>query len=137
MPNVPAYQLDANVLLRFLRNDHKDLSPRAARFIQQANDGKCVLHVSAVTVAEVFYTLKSFYKIQRRVVAQTLASVLNTPAFHLSESHRILDALARVQSSNVDFGDAYIASTAAAAGYPVASFDADLDKFADVTRHEP
>jgi uncharacterized protein len=137
MPNVPAYQLNANVLLRFLRNDHRDFSPRAARFIQQANDGKYVLHVSAITMAEVFYTLKSFYRIQRRVVAQTLASVLNTPAFHLSESRRILDALARVQSSNVDFGDAYIASTAAAAGYPVASFDTDLDKFVDVTRHEP
>jgi predicted nucleic acid-binding protein len=137
MPDIPAYQLDANVLLRFLRNDHKDFSPRAAKFIQQANDGKFTLHVSAITVAEVFYTLKVSYKVQRRVAAQTLASVLNTPAFTLSEPQRILDALGRVQSANVDFGDAYVASAAAEAGIDVASFDTDLDKFSDVKRHEP
>jgi predicted nucleic acid-binding protein len=137
MPSIPAYQLDANVLLRFLRNDHKDFSPRAAKFIQQANDGKISLHVSAVTVAEVFYTLKVSYKVPRRTAAQTLASVFNTPAFSLSESTRIFDCLARVQSANVDFGDAYLASSAVEAGIGVASFDTDLDKFSDVKRHEP
>ncbi len=137
MATIPAYQLDANVLLRFLRNDHKEFSPRAAKFIQQANDGKFILHVSAITVAEVFYTLKVSYKVQRRIAAQTLYSVLNTPAFHLPESRRILDGLNRVQSANVDFGDAYIASAAAEAKMAVASFDRDLDKFSDVKRFEP
>ena len=95
--SVPAYQLDANVLLRFLRNDHKNFSPRAADFIQHANNGKIILHVTAVSVSEVFYNLKFSYKVSRRTAAQTLASVLNTPAFVLAEPHRILDALARVQ----------------------------------------
>jgi predicted nucleic acid-binding protein len=132
-----AYQLDANVLLRFLRNDHKDFSARAAKFIQAANDGKFVLHVSAVTVAEVFYTLKSFYKVPRQTVAETLANMLNTPAFHLAEKGRILDALSRARSSNVDFGDAYLAASAFEEGIAAASFDRDLDKFTDISRHEP
>jgi predicted nucleic acid-binding protein len=134
---IPVYQLDANVLLRFLRNDHKDHSPRAGRFIQDANNGRMILEVSAVTVAEIFYALKAAYQVDRRTAAKTLAAVLNTPAFRLSEHLRVLDALARVQKANVDFGDAYLAATAAEAGIPVASFDHDLDRFADVTRHEP
>jgi predicted nucleic acid-binding protein len=137
MTNPAAYQLDANVLLRFLRNDHKEFSPRAAKFIQQANDGKFGLHVSAVTVAEVFYTLKVSYKVPRRSAAEILANLLNTPAFILSDAARILGGLARVQSHNVDFGDAYLATTAVDVGIPVASFDADLDKFSDVKRYQP
>jgi predicted nucleic acid-binding protein len=136
-PHVPVYQLDANVLLRFLRNDHKDHSPRASRLIQDANGGKVILEVAAVTVAEIFYALKAGYKVDRRSAAKTLAAVLNTPAFRLSERVRVLDALARVERANVDFGDAYIAATAAESGRPVASFDRDLDRFADVQRHEP
>ena len=133
----PVYQLDANVLLRFLRNDHKDHSPRAARFIQDANSGKVILDVSAVTVAEVFYALKSGYQVERRTAAHTLAAVLNTPAFRLSERLRVLDALVRVQKANVDFGDAYLAASAVEAGVPVASFDRDFDRFGDLERHEP
>jgi len=137
MSNVVVYQLDANVLLRFLRNDHKDFSPRARKFIEQANAGKITLEVSAVTVSEIFYALKTSYQVDRRTAAQVLATVLNTPAFRLSESQRVLDALARVQSAKVDFGDAYLASTASETGTQVASFDCDFDKFSDVKRHEP
>ena len=137
LPRVPAYQLDANVLLRFLRNDHKDHSPRASRFIQDANSGKITLEVAAVTVAEIFYALKAAYKVDRRSVARTLAAVFNTPAFRLAERVRVLDALARVEHANVDFGDGYIAATAAETSRPVASFDRDLDRFVDIQRHEP
>ncbi|HEY2880942.1 MAG TPA: hypothetical protein VGJ15_00880, partial [Pirellulales bacterium] len=63
------YQLDANVLLRFLRNDHPRWSPRAARLIEQANRGDVELQVLSVTVAEVFYALKTSYKVSRRLAA--------------------------------------------------------------------
>jgi predicted nucleic acid-binding protein len=137
MPGVPVYQLDANVMLRFLRDDHRDFSPRAAHFIKQANEGKAVLEVSAVTVAEVFYALKAFYGVDRRIAARTLAKLLNTPAFRLAERLRILNTLERVQSVNVDFGDAYLAAAAFETGTAVASFDRDFDKFKDIRRHQP
>jgi predicted nucleic acid-binding protein len=135
--DIPVYQLDANVLLRFLRGDHKEFSPRAQALIRRANDGKAILDVSAVTVAEVFYALRASYGVGRRLAARTLAETLNTPAFRLAERNRVLDALARVQAANVDFGDAYLAATAAESGGKIASFDHDLDRFADVTRMEP
>ncbi|HMD54559.1 MAG TPA: PIN domain-containing protein [Phycisphaerae bacterium] len=137
MPNIPVYQLDANVLPRFLRNDHKEFSPRAKKLIERANAGAITLEVSAVTVAEMFYALKASYHVDRRTAAHTLATVLNTPAFRLPERDRVLDALARVESANVDFGDAYLAAAAAKSGTQVASFDGDLDVFSDVKRHEP
>jgi predicted nucleic acid-binding protein len=137
MPSIRSYHLDANVLLRFLRNDHAAFSVRTADLIRRANEGKVVLEVSAVTVAEIFYALKASYHVDRRSAAQVLINVLNTPAFRLHERERILDALARVRRANVDFGDAYLAAAAFETGDAVASFDRDLDKFADIKRHEP
>lgn len=131
------YQLDANVLLRFLRNDHPAFSPRAAKLIQFANEGKAVLEVSSVTVAEVFYALKSSYHVDRRSAAKALTGILNTPAFRLNERKRVLDALRRVEMANVDFGDAYLAATAAESDTFIMSFDRDLDRFQDVQRREP
>jgi predicted nucleic acid-binding protein len=131
------YHVDANVVLRFLRNDHAEFSPRAAKLIQQANEGKIILDVASVTVTEIFYALRASYHVDRRRAAQALANVLNTPAFRLSERGRVLDSLARVQSTNIDFGDAYLAAWAYETGTAVASFDRDLDKFDDIKRHEP
>ena len=130
----PVYQMDANVLLRFLRDDHKEYSRKARALIARANAGELVLEVSAVTVAEIFYTLKSVYHIDRRSAAITLADVLNTSAFRLHESQLINDALRRVQLANVDFGDAYLAATAHSTNTGVASFDSDLGRFTDITR---
>jgi predicted nucleic acid-binding protein len=135
--DIPVYQLDANVLLRFLRNDHREFSPRAQALVQGANDGRAILEVSAVTVAEVFYALRASYGVGRRLAARTLAEMLTAPAFRVAERDRVLDALQRVQAANVDFGDAYLAATAAENGGKIMSFDRDLDKFADVKRVEP
>jgi predicted nucleic acid-binding protein len=90
-----------------------------------------------VTVADVFYAMKAACRVPRRQAAAMLASLLNTPAFCLTERRRVLDALARVRSANVDFGDAYLAAAAVESGTAVAWFDHDFDKFAGVKRHEP
>ena len=49
--------LDANVVLRFLRDDDVKQSPAARRLIGEASEGKIVLALSAVTVGEIFYAL--------------------------------------------------------------------------------
>lgn len=130
MPTV--YQMDANILLRFLRDDHKEYSRKARALIARSNAGEIVLDVSAVTVAEIFYTLKSVYHVDRRSAANTLTDVLNTPAFRLHEPQIVNDALRRVQLANVDFGDAYLAAMAHSTNTGVASFDHDLGKFSDI-----
>ncbi len=133
----PAYELDANVILRFLRNDDPTQSPRSRHLIERAARNEVILRLSAVTVAEVFYALKTSYGVNRRAAAQALRQLLETSVFEVHELERLLDALARVQSLNVDFGDAYLAATAAKLGSEIASYDHDLDKFKDVVRFEP
>lgn len=127
--------LDANVVLRFLRDDDPKQSPAARRLLGEANAGRIALALSVVTVGEVFYALSASYKLPRPEIAGLLTNLLRSGVFELEHESRLLDALARVQAANVDFGDAWLAATAAEAGEPVATFDDHFDAFSDVKRH--
>lgn len=129
--------LDANVVLRFLRDDDPKQSPAARRLIGEANEGKVTLILSAVTVAEIFYALRASYKLPQAEIAPLLTGLLRSGVFEAEHEPRLLDTLARVQKANVDFGDAWLAATAAEAGEAVASFDEDFRLLADVPWHRP
>ena len=124
--------LDANVVLRFLRNDDPKQAPKAKRLVESAAAGQIVLVLSAVTVAEVFYAFRASYRMPRPDVAKLLSSFLSSTAFVVEHESRVLEALRWVAERNVDFGDAYLAATALEANEPVASFDTDFSRFPSV-----
>ncbi|MSU51733.1 MAG: PIN domain-containing protein [Opitutus sp.] len=124
--------LDADVVLRFLRDDDVKQSPAARRLIGEANEGKVVLVLSTVTVAEIFYALRASYKLPRPEIATLLDGLVRSGVFEVEYEVRLLAALARVRTANVDFGDAWLAAAAGEAGEAVASFDEDFGKFPDV-----
>lgn len=127
--------LDANVVLRFLRDDDPRQSPAARRLIGEANAGRVLLVLSVVTVTEIFYALRASYKLPRAETAGLLQDVMRSGVFAVEHEARLHEALGRVRSANVDLGDAWLAATAAEAGEPVATFDEDFAAFPDVTRH--
>jgi predicted nucleic acid-binding protein len=131
------YHLDANVVLRFLRNDDPAQSPAAAKLFASASAGKAHLSLSAVTVAEIFYVLARVYRHSRADAAAKLIPLLQSAVVTVENRRRVLDALKRVATANVDFGDAYLAATAAEQGDQVASFDRDLQAFPDITTIAP
>jgi predicted nucleic acid-binding protein len=128
--------LDANVILRFLRNDDSKQSPAAARLFQKAAAGKAALLVSAVTINEVFFAFASFYRLSQSVTAQKLLPFVRTGIAEFEHETCLLDALQRVIAENVDFGDAFLAATAAVHKEPIASFDRDFRKFKDVKLYD-
>ena len=129
--------LDANVVLRFLRDDDPVQSPAAARLFAEAKAGKAELRLSAVTLAEIFYVLARVYRLSRTDTAAVLLPLIQTKLIEVEARSRVSDTLRRVISANVDFGDAYLAATAVERGEAVASFDRDLAAFKDVTTVMP
>ena len=129
--------LDSNVLLRFLTGEPRAQAEASRNLFVSAASGDVVLEVCPVVVAEVFYTLESFYKVQREEVAARLAALLLRKGIKVMESDRVFDALARLGKVNVGFADAYLAAGAALDSVPVASFDRDFDRFKDIKRVEP
>ena len=128
----PRFHLDANVVLRFLRNDDPSQSPAAARLFENAKAKKVRLSISAVTVAEAVYVLARVYRPTKPDAAAKLRPLIQSDAIDVDDRSRVLDALERVIRANVDFGDGYLAATAAEDSGSIASFDVDLKRFNDV-----
>jgi predicted nucleic acid-binding protein len=104
---------------------------------ESAKAGKIRLTISAVSVAEAFYVLARVYKHTRPDAAGKLLPLIQSGALEVDDRDRVLDALRRVIRANVDFGDGYLAATAAERGESIASFDADLRFFTDVATIVP
>lgn len=83
-------------------------------------------------IAEAVWVLTSYYKLQRKPVAESLAKLLVRAGVHCPDLEDVLDALARFKSTNCDFYDCYLAAQGVAAGLTIASFDKDFTKFKDV-----
>jgi len=113
------------------------MAVKARRLVERADNGEVVLVVLPVIVAELIYTLESFYDMERMEVATKLLSFLQSRGIEAVESVRIVDALQRCRDRNAHFADAYLAASAVELENPIASFDRDFDKFKDVQRIEP
>jgi predicted nucleic acid-binding protein len=87
-------------------------------------------------VAEAYYTLHSFYGVERKKAAEKLSLLLRQHGVKLRDADAVLSALDRLQTANVGFADAFLASVASAEKLPVASFDRDFDKLG-AHRYEP
>jgi predicted nucleic-acid-binding protein len=131
------YLVDTNILLRFLLGEPAAQAAAARNLFSQADAGDVVLDVSSVIVAESFYTLHSFYGVERKTAAEKLSVLLKQRGVKLRDANQVLSALERLQSVNVGFADAFLAAGAADETISVASFDRDFDKFRDVTRFNP
>jgi predicted nucleic acid-binding protein len=131
------YLVDSNILLRFLSGEPANQAEAVRKLFTQAAAGSVILDISPVVVAEVMYTMISFYDIERKEAADMLLKLLKLRGVKVRESSQVFSALERQRATNVGFADAFLAAGGAEEKVPVASFDRDLDKFKDVTRFEP
>ena len=134
------YLLDANVILRFLRQDHPEMGVAARALFQAAARGEATLLLDDAIVAEVVYVLQGPYKQDRTAIAAALlALVRRVPAVRVLRSAAVMEAaLARYRDHpGVDLADALLAALAKERGVAIASFDRDLDRFGDITRFDP
>jgi predicted nucleic-acid-binding protein len=127
--------LDANVLLRFLRNDDPVQSPQARSLLLRGQKGELQLAMSVLTCAEVFYALRVSYKLARPAAAEALLRLLQSGVIEVAQEQVLGAALQRVIAANVDLGDAMLAAEAAVSGEEVASFDRDFARFPDIRCH--
>lgn len=130
------YLVDTNVLLRFLSGQPPEQAAAARKLFEQAANGEVVLEVSPLIVAEAFYTLHSFYGVERKTAAEKLSLLLQQHGVKLRDADAVFSALECIQTANVGFADAFLASVASEEKLSVASFDRDFDKLGEA-RNEP
>lgn len=131
---------DANIFLRFLRNDHAEHSPAAKQVIEQAAAGEVILRLLEIVVADIFYTLTApVMKVPRATAARQLSALLQQPGIDVENRSRVLDVLAICETRNIDYGDAalIVAAQGATQQLPILSYDQDFGKEPTVTAFSP
>ncbi|HEV2692800.1 MAG TPA: PIN domain-containing protein [Verrucomicrobiae bacterium] len=123
--------LDANILLRFLRNDDPQQSPTAAELFKRAQSKHLHLIVSPVIVLEVFYVLTKTYAMPRPEAAKILDALITSGLVLCEDDGITVDALQRITSNKISFGDAYLVASAAHAQEELVSFDKGVAAFKD------
>ena len=82
--------------------------------------------------AECVFVLESLYEHPRGDISSALGKLISSPGVEIGWASIHLDALERYRKTKVHFVDCLLAATAAAEETPLATFDQDFRKFADV-----
>jgi len=101
---------DTNLFLRFLTNDVPDQAKAVQQLLLQAAQGEVSLITTSLVIAEIVWTLESFYKETKENIQQLILSFLNTTGLNVDNGELIVTALRWYVDKNIDFIDAYNAA---------------------------
>ena len=124
--------VDTNLIVRYLVQDHEKHAKAAGKLFDACDRGDVVIAVLPAVLAECVFVLESFYEHPRGHISSALGRLISSPGVEIGGATIHLDALERYRKTKVHFVDCLLAATAAAEGTPVATFDQDFRKFADV-----
>jgi predicted nucleic acid-binding protein len=124
--------VDTNLIVRYLVQDHEKHARAAGKLFDACDRGDLVIVVLPVVLAECVFVLESFYRHPRADIASALGRLISSPGVEIGEVTVQLDALKRYKGTKAHFVDCLIAAFAVARDVPVATFDQDFRKFADV-----
>lgn len=124
--------VDTNLIVRYLVQDHEKHAKAAGKLFDACDRGDVVIVVLPAVLAECVFVLESFYEHSRGDISSAFRRLISSPGVEIGGATIHLDALERYRKTNVHFVDCLLAATAAAEDTPVATFDQDFRKFADV-----
>ena len=115
----PRVFADTNLFLRFLTRDVPVQATEVRRLFDRAARGEIALICNAMVIAEIVWTLTSFYKLARAEVAENVLAILNTPGLEVESARLLAQAVTDFAERNVDFIDAYNAAWSGVNGVDV------------------
>ncbi|MDR2648190.1 MAG: PIN domain-containing protein, partial [Clostridiales bacterium] len=115
--------VDTNILLRYLLNDHPEMSAKAKEIM--LDDEVLLL---AQVVAEAVYVLGGVYKIERPEIADALRTVFSLETVQLENSEIVLLTVDEYAKSKLDFVDLLLFAHHQITGLVVETFDKPLLK---------
>ena len=131
-------RIDANIIVRYLTADPPEHAERARELIAKVSTGAAELLLEEVILAEVVWTMSSFYRRGRGEIAGALTELLALAHLTAADKPALQDAVALFGRRNLDFADALLAAKALRSNDPVIySFDHDFDGITGVVRKAP
>lgn len=120
--------IDTNVLVRFLRADHPQLSPKARDIFLKAQKGEIRIYLDEIIVAEAVWLLSSFYKLKKADISFQLQELVSQEWIVSPRKKIILDSLSLYSISNLHYIDCWIACVSKSISGELRTFDKKLEK---------
>ena len=107
---IEAALADTNLFLRYLTNDVPEQADAVENLLRRAAAGEVKLVTNSLVIAEIVWTLESFYRLNREDVRGKVLAILNTPRPEVADATLVLQAVLWPAEKNVDFIDTYNAA---------------------------
>lgn len=132
------YFIDTNIFLRTLIKEDEKSFNDCYLLLEAVKENRISGTTSNTVLAEIVWTLSSYYQFPKDKVCQALRGIINLRGLKLIEQYQPLVALSLYEAKTVKYIDAVIASIPKIQNKKmvVISFDKDFDKM-DVLRKEP
>ena len=98
--------IDANVILRYLLGDDRELAAKSAGILQAVERREIAVVCDPVTLAEVVWVLSSYYKLPNPEISEGLGPLLRADGFTVACKDRYIRALQLLAGNVKHFGDA-------------------------------
>ena len=132
------YFIDTNIFLRLLIKEDEKTYSQCYKLLSAIKTNQIKAVTSSITLAEIVWTLLSYYKFPKRKVVQVVKSILNLKELKIIDAYNPLVSLELFDKYTVKYIDTLIASVKEIADkkWIVVSYDRDFDKLA-IDRKEP
>lgn len=124
--------VDTDIIIRYFTNDDPTKADRFRAFIASGKKAQ----LTDVTFAEVYWTLMSFYKVDRDKILSMLEALIASPAI-VSSKQVLTETIDILRKKKISFIDAYTVAAARIADKIILSYDRDFDNIAGIKRVEP
>jgi predicted nucleic acid-binding protein len=111
--------LDTNIILRHALGDDAAHARQARRLFEQAAEGSLRLLVPSLVIAQVVWTLESFYRASREYITGLLKALLETPGVTALEPQVVSRCIEIYRAHNIEIVDAYLVALAEETKTPV------------------
>ena len=129
--------IDTNIFLRYLTKDDPSKYYKCREIFKKAIEGNAELVTSGIVIAELIWTLLSYYKVQKADVIEKISIIVNTDNLYIPDKDIITDALVLFSRKNIDYIDAYNAVFMKRYGFEeIYSYDKDFDAVEGIKRVE-
>ena len=130
--------VDTNIFLRYLTKDDPSRYEKCREMFKKAMKGDIAITTSGMVIAELVWTLLSYYKVPKAEVIEKVTVIVGTKNLSIPDKHIVADALVLYARKNMDFIDAYNAVFMRYHGLrEIYSYDEDFELMEDIQRQEP
>ena len=101
---------DTNLFLRYLTNDVPEQADAFEQVLHRAVAGEITLVTNSLVIAEVIWTLESYYHLSPLQIQDKILAILNTPGLEVADGDLVIQAVLWYVEKSVDFIDAFNAA---------------------------